>query len=67
MQKVVDKDGIKENYEVAETEYRFGSKKPTVRISVKRTKLKKQYDLFLNYSYWIVATNLKERNMKQKQ
>jgi hypothetical protein len=54
----VDKDGIKENYEVAETEYRFGSKKRTVRIAVKRTRLKKQYDLFLNYSYWIVATNL---------
>lgn len=54
----VDKDGIKENYEAAETEYRFGSKKRTVRIAVKRTKLKKQYDLFLNYSYWIVATNL---------
>lgn len=54
----VDKDGIKENYETAETEYQFGSKKRTVRIVVKRTKLKKQYDLFLNYSYWIVATNL---------
>jgi hypothetical protein len=54
----IDKDGIKEDYEVAETEYRFGSKKRTVRIAVKRTKLKRQYDLFLNYSYWIVATNL---------
>lgn len=54
----VDTDGIKEGYEIAETEYRFGSKKREVRIVVKRTKLKKQYDLFLNYSYWIVATNL---------
>ncbi|MHB8930944.1 MAG: IS1380 family transposase [Melioribacteraceae bacterium] len=56
--RTIDKDGIKDNYEVAETEYRFGSKKRTVRIAVKRTRLKKQYDLFLNYSYWIVATNL---------
>lgn len=54
----IDKDGIKEGYEIAETEYRFGSKKRTVRIAVKRTKLKNQYDLFLNYKYWIVATNL---------
>ena len=62
----VDKEGIKENYETAETEYRFGSKKRTVRIAVKRTKLKKQYDLFLNYSYWIVATNLsKEEYAKE--
>lgn len=54
----IDKDGIKEESETAETEYRFGSKKRTVRIVAKRTKLKKQYDLFLNYRYWVVATNL---------
>lgn len=54
----LDSDGIKLGYQTAETEYRFGSKKRTVRIASKRTKLKKQYDLFLNYSYWIVATNL---------
>ncbi len=58
--RAVDREGIKENYEAAETEYRFGSKKRTVRIVAKRTKLKKQYDLFLNYSYWIVATNLSQ-------
>ena len=58
----VDKDNIKEDYEAAETEYRFGSKKRTVRIAAKRTKLKKQYDLFLNYSYWIVATNLSKED-----
>jgi len=56
--KAVDEEGIKENYEAAETEYSFGAKKRTVRIAVKRTKLKKQYDLFLEYRYWIVATNL---------
>lgn len=56
--KVVDDDGIKENSEAAEGEYCYGSKKRTVRITVKRRKLKKQYDIFLNYSYWIVATNL---------
>ena len=60
--RAVDKEGIKEDYETAETEYRFGSKKRTVRIAAKRTKLKKQYDLFLNYSYWIVATNLSKEN-----
>lgn len=60
--KSIAKDGIKENYEVAETEYRFGSKKRTVRIVAKRTKLKQQYDLFLNYSYWIVATNLSKED-----
>jgi hypothetical protein len=54
----LDSDGIKLGYQTAETEYRFGSKKRTVRIVAKRTKLKKQYDLFLNYSYWIVATNI---------
>lgn len=56
--KAVDEDGIRENYEAAETEYRFGSKKRTVRIVAKRIRLKNQYDLFLNYRYWIVATNL---------
>lgn len=60
--RAVDKDNIKEDYEAAETEYRFGSKKRTVRIVAKRTKLKKQYDLFLNYSYWIVATNLSKED-----
>jgi hypothetical protein len=29
-----------------------------VRIIAKRTKIKQQYDLFLNYRYWIVATSL---------
>lgn len=58
---VKDEEGIKENYQVAGTTYRFGSKKRTVRIVAKRTKVKKQYDLFLqNYTYWIVATNLIE-------
>jgi Transposase DDE domain group 1 len=57
-ERALDEDGIKEGYEIAETEYRFGAKKRTVRIVVKRKRLKKQYDLFLNYSYWIVATNL---------
>ena len=55
-----DKEGVKENYEVAETKYYFGSKKREVRLVAKRTKLKKQFDLFTNYSYWIVGTNLKE-------
>jgi len=32
---VRDGQGIKENYEAAETEYRFGTKKRTVRIAVK--------------------------------
>jgi hypothetical protein len=58
----LDNDAIRLGYQTAETEYRFGSKKRTVRIASKRTKLKKQYDLFLNYSYWIVATNLKEED-----
>lgn len=53
-----DKEGIKTNYEISETEYRFGAKKRTVRIVVKREKLKSQYDLFQDYRYWIVATNL---------
>ena len=58
----IDKDGIKLGYDTAETEYRFGSKKRTVRITAKRTRLKKQYDLFLNYSYWIVATSLSKED-----
>jgi len=56
----VDKDGIKEDYEISETKYRFGSKKRTVRIVVKRRKLKSQYELFSDYRYWIVATNLSQ-------
>lgn len=62
----IDKDGIKLGYETAETEYRFGSKKRTVRIAAKRTKLKKQYDLFLNYSYWIVATSLSKEDYESQ-
>lgn len=54
------KDGLKDNYELAETKYYFGSKKRQVRLVAKRTKLKKQFDLFTNYSYWIVGTNLTE-------
>ncbi|HNV63186.1 MAG: IS1380 family transposase [Rikenellaceae bacterium] len=53
-------DGIKEGYQLAETKYFFGSKKREVRLVVKRELLKKQIDLFSNYRYWIVATNLRE-------
>lgn len=53
-------DGIKESYEIASTEYNFGSKKRRVRLVVKRELLKNQMDLFSNYRYWIVGTNLKE-------
>ena len=59
-QRGLDKDGVKEDYDIAETIYCFGTKKRQVRLVAKRTKLKNQYDLFLNYSYWIVGTNLKE-------
>lgn len=59
-QRGLDKDGVKEDYDIAETIYCFGTKKRQVRLVAKRTKLKSQYDLFLNYSYWIVGTNLKE-------
>jgi hypothetical protein len=59
-QRGIDKEGIKEEYEVAETKYFFGARKREVRLVAKRVKLKRQYDLFLNYSYWIVATNLKK-------
>jgi hypothetical protein len=59
-QRDVDQEGIKEDYEVAETQYRFGTKKRTVRIVAKRIKLKQQYDLFLNYRYWIVGTNISQ-------
>lgn len=57
---VVSEDGIKESYQIAQTEYCFGSKKRKVRLVVKRELLKKQIDLFSNYRYWIIATNLKE-------
>lgn len=55
-------DGIKEGYQIAQTEYSFGSNKRKVRLVVKRELLKKQIDLFSNYRYWIVATNLKEED-----
>jgi hypothetical protein len=55
-------DGIKEGYQTAQTEYCFGLKKRKVRLVVKRELLKKQIDLFSNYRYWIVATNLKEED-----
>lgn len=54
----VSEDGIKESYQIAQTEYCFGSKKRKVRLVVKRELLKKQIDLFSNYRYWIIATNL---------
>jgi len=57
---VVAEDGIKESYQIAQTEYCFGSKKRKVRLVVKRELLKNQMDLFSNYRYWIVATNLRE-------
>lgn len=53
-------DGIKEGYQIAQTEYSFGSNKRKVRLAVKRELLKKQIDLFSNYRYWIIGTNLKE-------
>lgn len=55
-------DGIKEGYQIAQRKYCFGSKKREVRLVVKRELLKKQIDLFSNYRYWIVATNLKEED-----
>lgn len=58
----VASDGIKEGYQIAQTEYCFGSKKRKVRLVVKRELLKKQINLFSNYRYWIVATNLKEED-----
>lgn len=58
----VASDGIKEGYQIAQTEYSFGSNKRKVRLVVKRELLKKQIDLFSNYRYWIVATNLKEED-----
>ena len=60
-------DGIKEGYQIAQTEYSFGSKKRKVRLVVKRELLKKQINLFSNYRYWIVATNLKEENYDNNQ
>jgi hypothetical protein len=56
----IAEDRIKESYQIAQTEYCFGSKKRKVRLVVKRELLKKQIDLFSNYRYWIIATNLKE-------
>lgn len=60
-QRGIDKEKIKEDYEIAETTYFFGAKKRKVRLVAKRVRLKKQYDLFSSYSYWIVATNLSEK------
>ncbi len=53
-----DRQGVREDYDVAETTYSFGAKKRQVRLAAKRTELKNQYDLFSSYSYWIVGTNL---------
>jgi len=54
-------DGMKEGYQVGETKYFFGSKKREIRLVVKRELIKGQMDLFSNYRYWIVATNLSDR------
>lgn len=62
----VDEDRIKDNYETASTYYRFGAKKRTVRLAVKRSQLKNQGDLFLEYRYWVVATNLSEKQYDAK-
>jgi hypothetical protein len=51
---------MKEGYQVGQTKYSFGSKKREIRLVVKRELLKGQMNLFGNYRYWIVATNLKE-------
>jgi hypothetical protein len=63
----VAEDGIKEGYQLAQTEYCFGSKKRKVRLVVKRELLKKQIDLFSNYRYWIIATNLTEEKYNNYQ
>jgi hypothetical protein len=56
----VASNGMKEGYQVGQTKYFFGSKKREIRLVAKRELLKGQMNLFSNYQYWIVATNLKE-------
>ena len=60
------RDGIKEDYEVGETIYHFGAKRREVRLVVKRKRLTTQLDLFGNYSYWIVGTNLTEEQYSKQ-
>lgn len=63
----VAEDGIKESYQIAQTEYSFGAKRRKVRLVVKRELLKKQLDLFSDYRYWIIATNLGEEEYDKYQ
>lgn len=57
-QRGVEKDGIKGNWEVAETIHTFSSKKKTFRIVAKRYTGDSQLDFFADHRYWVVATNL---------
>lgn len=57
-EKAVDEDGIREGYEVGEVEYYFGSKKRKLRLIVKRKPRFMQMDLFDDYHYWVIGTNL---------
>lgn len=54
----VQRDGARAEWDVAETTHTFSSKKKTFRLVIKRTPLDAQGDLFVRYTYWIVATNL---------
>jgi len=53
-----ERDGLRAEWEVAETTYTFSSKKKMFRLAAKRVPLDNQGDLFAEYGYWIVATNL---------
>jgi hypothetical protein len=53
-----ERDRLRAEWEVAETTYTFSSKKKMFRLAAKRVPLDNQGDLFAEYGYWIVATNL---------
>ncbi|MEG8947213.1 hypothetical protein [Rosettibacter firmus] len=60
-EKALDEYGIREGYEVGETEYYFGNKKRKLRLVVKRKFRGAQMNLFDNYHYWVIGTKLTKR------
>lgn len=51
-------DGLRANYQVAETSYTFSSRKKSFRLVAKRYDIGPQGDLFASHKYWVVVTNI---------
>lgn len=56
-------DGIAAKYQIAETIHTMNQTREAFRLVIKRTERRSQLDLFEDYSYWIIATNIPQTKM----